>query len=394
MLYRRGKTWWIRFQFCGSEVRKSARTENRKIAEAAERELRRKFERGVNGVRESSKPLLVRQAVEQYLVGQRGRWGRDQKGLAKPILAAFGSRLVVDITAADIAAYQRRRLAQQRQRQSADNIATGNPETISSRTVNMELGVLRGSLKPLGAWRDLADNVTQLRERSDVGRALSHAEEDALIAACRASKSPALLPAFLLSLHSGVRRSELRRLRGSALRLDWAAGAILSGELTVQDSKTRAGEKRTVPLSAVACAALTEWLPYFKGRTPESYVFPAYRLGAGFDVTRLWELNLDAPMGSFETAWKAARRKAKVKCRWHDLRHTFVSRLLENPAVSEATVKALAGHVSQKMLERYGHIRAEAARAAIAAVERRPVAGSGPAQKPAQRPTSAEGAVN
>jgi hypothetical protein len=34
------------------------------------------------------------------------------------------------------------------------------------------------------------------------------------------------------------------------------------------------------------------------------------------------------------------------------LRHTFVSRLAENPAVSEQTIMALAGHVSKSMLAR------------------------------------------
>lgn len=355
MLYQRGTTWWIRFQFSGSEVRKSARTTNRKIAEAAERELRAQFERGVNGIRSAAKPMPVRQAVEAYLAGQGGRWGSEQASRAKPLLAAFGTRLVADVSAADIAVYQRRRSA----------------AGISARTINMEIGVLRSALKPLGAWGRLADHVRQLRERADVGRAISDAEEVALLAACRASRSPSLYPAFVLSLHSGLRRGELRRLRVRDLRLEWGAGAITTGDLTVAQAKTKAAEGRTVPLSQAACAALTAWLPCFGDRGPDSYVFPAYRLGAGAEATRLRDLDLDAPMGSFATAWRAARRKAAVACRWHDLRHTFVSRLLENPGVSEATVKALAGHVSQRMLERYGHIRAEAKREAIAAVERR-----------------------
>jgi integrase len=320
--------------------------------------------------------MLVRQAVENYLAGQGGRWGTEQAGRSKPLLAAFGARLVVDVSAADIAVYQRRRAA----------------SGLAARTVNMEIGVLRGALKPLGIWAQLADHVSQLRERADVGRAISDAEEEALLAACRASKSPSLYPAFVLSLHSGLRRGELRRLRGRDLRLEWCAGAIVSGELTVAQAKTEAGEGRTVPLSQAACVALTAWLPYFPGRKPESFVFPAYRLGAGDEVTRLWDLDLSRPMGSFAKAWGAARRKAKVNCRWHDLRHTFVSRLLENAEVSEATVKALAGHVSQRMLERYGHIRSEAKRDAIAAVERRkPTGGTESAQKTAQSAKTAKG---
>jgi integrase len=51
------------------------------------------------------------------------------------------------------------------------------------------------------------------------------------------------------------------------------------------------------------------------------------------------------------------------------MRHTFISQLAENPAVSEQTIKALAGHVSRQMLERYSHIRSEAKQAAIQALE-------------------------
>jgi hypothetical protein len=48
-----------------------------------------------------------------------------------------------------------------------------------------------------------------------------------------------------------------------------------------------------------------------------------------------------------------------------------VTRLAENPTVSEEPVRQLAGHVNPWMLGRYAHIRAEARRAAIASLEPR-----------------------
>lgn len=74
-------------------------------------------------------------------------------------------------------------------------------------------------------------------------------------------------------------------------------------------------------------------------------------------------------MREWKSAWNIARRMAGVTCRWHDLRHTFISRLAENPNVSEQTIAALAGHVSKRMLERYSHIRAQAKRDAISTLE-------------------------
>ena len=53
--------------------------------------------------------------------------------------------------------------------------------------------------------------------------------------------------------------------------------------------------------------------------------------------------------------------------------------MLAESDASEQTLKALAGHVSRKMLERYSHIRLEAKRAAIQALSDRPSARGNPA---------------
>lgn len=84
---------------------------------------------------------------------------------------------------------------------------------------------------------------------------------------------------------------------------------------------------------------------------------------------RIWNIDLARATGEWKSAWATVCKDANIKCRWHDLRHTFISRLAENPAVSEGTIKSLAGHVSKRMLERYSHIRTHAKRAAIEALE-------------------------
>jgi integrase len=47
--------------------------------------------------------------------------------------------------------------------------------------------------------------------------------------------------------------------------------------------------------------------------------------------------------------------------RFHDLRHHAITELAEGQA-SEQTIRSIAGHVSQKMLEHYSHIRMDAKR--------------------------------
>jgi len=84
----------------------------------------------------------------------------------------------------------------------------------------------------------------------------------------------------------------------------------------------------------------------------------------------MYDVNYAEPIGEWKLAWQNVCTAAGVKYRWHDLRHTFVSRLAENSAISEQTIREMAGHVSKEMMQRYSHIRIEAKREAIASMER------------------------
>jgi integrase len=67
-----------------------------------------------------------------------------------------------------------------------------------------------------------------------------------------------------------------------------------------------------------------------------------------------------------------ARRRAALafinergeRLRFHDLRHQAITELAENGA-PDATMMALAGHMSREMLERYSHVRMAAKREAL-----------------------------
>jgi len=122
------------------------------------------------------------------------------------------------------------------------------------------------------------------------------------------------------------------------------------------------------------CAALTLWLSRFVEPGPDTYLFPFHRVAIAGDRREPWlyDMDLNRPMSpsSYATGFKNARRKAGLGFRFYDARHTFVTRLAENAAVSEETIRQLAGHVNPKMLSRYAHIRAQARRDAIATLER------------------------
>lgn len=73
-------------------------------------------------------------------------------------------------------------------------------------------------------------------------------------------------------------------------------------------------------------------------------------------------------MVTFKTAWKNAKRRANVKGRWHDNRHTFITGLAESGKAGDETIRDLAGHVSKRMLKHYSHISMEAKRRAVQAL--------------------------
>src|SRR5260370_41900194 len=58
--------------------------------------------------------------------------------------------------------------------------------------------------------------------------------------------------------------------------------------------------------------------------------------------------------------------------RFHDLRHHAITELAESQ-VSDQTIMAIAGHVSQKMLARYSHVRTEARLQAVLALSAKPI---------------------
>lgn len=73
------------------------------------------------------------------------------------------------------------------------------------------------------------------------------------------------------------------------------------------------------------------------------------------------------PVTTLKSVWESVQAASGVNCRFHDLRHTAITNLAEQ-GVPDSTMKAIAGHVHEKMLERYSHIRIRAKREAVEAI--------------------------
>jgi integrase len=73
--------------------------------------------------------------------------------------------------------------------------------------------------------------------------------------------------------------------------------------------------------------------------------------------------------------------------RFHDLRHQAITELAEAGA-SDATLMALAGHMSRQMLEHYSHVRMAAKRAALDKLESGLIAAPETTPEPLRRAAS------
>jgi integrase len=192
--------------------------------------------------------------------------------------------------------------------------------------------------------------------------------------------------AAVLAVSTTCRGVEIKNLR-------WQDVDLFSRIATIRRSKTAAGH-RTIPLNGDAMAALARMLERARAlgsSEPEHYVFPACEERI-IDPSR--------PQKSCRTAWRklvreSARRVGREAAeqalesgkglrgaiaawkraaapirglRFHDLRHQAITEMAEAGA-SDATLMAVAGHMSRRMLEHYSHVRMAAKRAALEKLE-------------------------
>ena len=345
-VYKSGDVWRYKFRFAGQMIRESSKSDSKTVAKDAERVRRRQLEESWNQIKRRKLPPLFSLAAADWLRTRTGiapSTDRSYKLAISQLTKDFGKQLLCDLSGEDLATYQTRR----------------KRDGVSNRTVNIELGVLRSILRRYRMWEAIAADVDFLKESASPGRALTAKEEAALLDSASKSRCRSLYPVIMLGINTGMRASEIRGLT-------WGQVDFFAKSLTVGKSKTAAGTGRIIPLNPRAVAVLTHWRSLFRGAEPEHYVFPHEKYGlAGNDRKQCaYEIIPTEPMHRWKVAWESARKTANVTCRFHDLRHTFISRLAESQA-SDSTVMALAGHVSRAMMERYSHVRMEAKRRAV-----------------------------
>jgi integrase len=352
--------WWYEFNFAGRRVRESSKSTRKTIATQAEENRRKELQRAYAGQGAAEPPAqrirTVKNALaayqKTYPINHRPKSVAVVKERAPHIEKHLGSLLMPDLTEDRIKAY----------------MAARKLEKASNRTINMELSVLARAVG--SKFQILWPKLKHLEENHDVGRALEPAEEKAILDTASKNRSRLIYPFLYTLAWTGMRSDEARTLRWSQVNFE-------AVEIVVGKAKTEAGKGRRIPMSANLKAVLSQhasWCATKLGPLHlDWFVFPLSNRLALKDPTQ--------PVTSMKTAWESVRDAANVKCRLHDLRHSFCTKLAE-AGVPESTMLDMMGHVSTAMLRRYSHIRAQARRDAIDALEARQVSNGVPKEIP------------
>jgi integrase len=329
-LYKRGGVWWMRFSHKGKQERRSMETTNKRMAEKIQAKVLTQIAEGkwldVSKGRDTTFAELLGKYLSEHSSKKAVSGERRDVTSSKHLLPFFGDMMLDDITPKLISDYKSLRYS------------TG----AMPATINREMSLMKHSFSlAVREWELCTDNpvkrVSMERENNARDRWLESEEEEQLLDA-----SPHWLQELIaFALNTGMRMEEI-------LSLSWQQVSIQRRTATILRSKN--GEKRTIPLNH---AVLTLLQKKSKVRYLScSFVFPTPR-GTKYD------------QGNVRRAFIATRKKAGIAdLRFHDLRHTFATRLVQKGA-DLYKVQKLLGHKTPIMTQRYAHHFPESLRDAV-----------------------------
>ena len=246
--------------------------------------------------------------------------------ICKALGSFFGKHNLADINAPMIEQYKQKRISE----------PTLRNKPRSPSRVNKELAVL-SKILTMACEADLITAKPKIRlfkVSSERIRYLTDEEETRLLEAL--DNCNWLQSIVIFALHAGMRRGEIFNLQW--FDVDFA-------RLLIKVRNTKSGKDRSIPMNQTV-KALLESLPKTNG-----YVFPSPKTGGKLtDLKRKFD---------------EARTKAEiVNLRFHDLRHTFATRMA-NAGVDIFTLAELLGHSDIRITKRYAHGTEETKRRAV-----------------------------
>jgi integrase len=321
--------WWVRYADASGKIRRE------KIGNkgaAIKLYLKRKTEvlQGKKLPEQfRAKPITFSELADdaiEWAKAHKLTWEDDVIRL-KPLRDAFGTRAAETITPQEI----ERWFASEGKCRNKDrkrNSKRWKPATFNRYKALISM-VYRQGVKNRKVTVNPAREIERRKENNLRDRYLSEREEAALRKAI-SEDFPEHLPELDIALHTGMRR-------GEQYNCDWAWVDLDGRVLTVPRSKH--GEKRRVYLNDAALSAFRLLWNFSKGK--------------GKVFAHLY--SSQKTTGAREWFQKALSQAGIVDFHWHDLRHTFASRLVM-AGVDIRTVQELMGHKTIQVTVRYAHL--------------------------------------
>lgn len=313
--------WYIRYPLGNGKekwesVGKVGRV-TKTMAQAKLEERKRQVRRGELEMIGAKIPTLS-EFTEEYLnyvrnVKQKRSWTRD-KELLTNLCKYFGDKKLSGIAPKDLEDYKLARLKE-----------------VKPATINRALGCLKHLFNLAKRWKKFfgENPVTQVEffeENNKLERILTPEEEERLLA-CSA---PHLRPIVLCALNTGMRKGEI-------LSLKWSNVDLENNIITIEPTNTKSKKTKKLFINSVLRGILLE--QKLKGGGSE-HVF----LGSDGN-----------PIKKLRTSFEKACSRANIKgLRFHDLRHTAATRMIESGA-NIVAVSRILGHSTLSMTMRYTH---------------------------------------
>ncbi|WKZ15475.1 MAG: tyrosine-type recombinase/integrase [Candidatus Jettenia caeni] len=333
-MYKRSGVWWTSITYEGKRIWKSLETSDKKLAQAIEAKIRteivegRYFEKTIG----NNKTFhgMMEKFVKEHMPKLSANTQRSYASYLTHVRPFFSDSKLSSISPRMISEYK----------------ALRKSENAKPATINRELAMISKAFSlAVKEWEWVKENpvskIPKEKENNERDRWLTEEEELRLLDNC----ATWLKDIIIFDLHTGLRQGEL-------LDLQWNRVNLFRRTIIIQESKN--GKPRTIPLNQIAISILTE---KSKIRNIKNDLVFTSSVGTRIDqdnLRRVFEKVLQkAGIGNFH---------------FHDLRHTFATRLAQK-GVDIYTIAKLLGHKDIRMTQRYAHHCPESLRGAIQAIE-------------------------
>ena len=333
MYWRKG-VWWTSITFKGKRIRKSLETADKKLALLIESKIRVEIVEGkyfekLAGESKSFKDMMDK-FVKEHAPKVSAKTQISYLASLKHLSNFFGDSKLSEITPKKINEYKLLRYS----------------KGVKPATINRELAMLSKAFNlSIKQWEWVKENpvsrVPKEKENNERDRWLTGDEEKRLL-----ENTPQWLGEIIVfDLHTGLRIGEL-------LSLQWSRVNLFRKTIIIQESKN--GKPRTIPLNQIATDILME---KSKIRNIKNDLVFTNSVGKKIDNDNL------------RRVFEKALEKADIRnFHFHDLRHTFATRLAQR-GIDIYKISKLLGHKDIRMTQRYAHHCPESLRDGVQILE-------------------------